>query len=172
VTEAPDDHPPETPGSYSRYRQLIDDPTTRDALLLQVRSTVGGLRGAYRLHVLVAVLALVAIAYTHPVGLLGRLRWVLVGAAVLMDVVAFLGLRTVTHAPARWLFPLLTIDVIVAAGMPVLTAVDGRFNLAWMLLLGLPVMLLLYVRDARTITPLLSEHRAYRRAQERRSPDA
>ena len=44
------------------------------------------------------------------------------------------------------------------------------FNLGWLLLLILPIMLLLYARDARTIAPILAEHAAYRRARERDTP--
>lgn len=159
----PDEQGP--PGTYARYRQIIDDPTTRDALLLQVRTTVGGLRAAFRWHMILALLGLVTLLYARAEPTAGPLWWALVCGAVLIDVFAFLGLRTVAHAPARWLLPLLAVDLLLAVGAPVLAAIDGRFHAAWLLLLVLPVMLLVYVRDARSLAPLLAEHHAYRRGR-------
>lgn len=170
MNDARDDDRPADPGSYARYRQIIDDPTTRDALLLQVRGTVGGLRGAYRWHMILALLGIVAVLYAPKDALPTSLRWVVsVGAAVL-DVLAFLGLRTVARAPARWLLPLLGADLLLAIGIPALAAALGTFHAAWLLLLVLPVMLLVYVRDARILTPLLAEHHAYRRQQAAGAP--
>jgi len=137
---------------------LIDSPTTRDALLLQVRGTVQGLRSAYLLHLLGAMLALAALVVIDPGGFLATWRNALYAGLLLDDLMALGGLCSVTRHPARWILPLLALDLVLVLGLTTLSAIDGSFSLAWLLLLVFPVMLLVHRRDARDIAPLLAEH--------------
>lgn len=156
------DAPGGEPGRYERYRQQIDDPTTRDALLLQVRGTVQGLRSAYALHLLGAILAIAAILVLSPGGFLATWRAPLIAGLLLVDLTALGGFRSVTTHPRRWILPLVVLDLVIVLGLTGLSAAHGTFSLAWLLLLLFPVMLVVNHRDARDIAALLAEHAAWR----------
>ena len=151
------------PGRYARYRQQIQDPATRDALLLQVRGTVRGLQAASALHLMGAVLALAAILVISPGGFLATWRAPLIAALVLVDLMALGGVRSVRVYPLRWIAPLALLDLVIVLGLTALSLVHGEFSLASLLLLVLPGMLVVHRRDARDIADLLAEHAAWRR---------
>ena len=154
------------PGSYAHHRHIIDDPNLRQAFLVQVRGTVDGLRGAYRWHAIAAVIAMIALFLMKPDGWVAAHRMLLVGLALAIDLVALAGLRTVAAAPARYVVPLIVLDLL-SIGVILAQAIrHDAFSIAWLLLLVLPVMLLIYLRDARAIAPVLAEHAAWRRAQQ------
>ncbi len=159
----PAEKPAEADGPYAGYRKLIDSPTTRDALLLQVRGTVQGLRSAYLLHLLGAMLSLAALVVVDPGGFLATWRNALYAGLLLADLLALGGLRSVTTHPARWILPLLALDLVLVLGLTALSALEGSFSVAWLLLLVFPVMLWVHRKDARDIAPLLSEHARWRR---------
>lgn len=152
----------DAPGRYERYRQQIDDPATREALLLQVRGTVQGLRSAYLVHLVAAVLAIVALVLVAPGGFLATWRDPLIAGLLLTDLIALGGLRSVIVHPARWIWPLLALDLVLVLGLTVLSAVHDDFSIAWLLLLVFPLMLFVHRRDARDIAALLAEHAAWR----------
>lgn len=161
----PDPDDATAPGSYASHRHIIDDPNLRQAFLVQVRGTVEGLRGAYRWHAIAAVIAIIALFVMKPGGWIADQRMLLVGMALAIDLVALAGLRTAASAPARYVVPLIVLDVL-SIGLILLQSIrHGAFSVAWLLLLVLPVMLLIYLRDARAIAPVLAEHAAWRRAQ-------
>lgn len=153
------------PGSYASHRHIIDDPSLRQALLVQVRGTVEGLRAAYRWHAIAAVVSILALFLVKPTGWIGEHRMLLVGLALAIDLVALAGLRTVAAAPARYVLPLAAIDFVAIAVILILAIGRDAFSFAWLLLLILPVMLLIYLRDARKIAPVLAEHAAWRKTQ-------
>lgn len=154
------------PGSYAEHRHLIDDPNLREAFLVQVRGTVEGLRGAYRWHAIAAIVGVLALFLAEPEGWVASHRMLLVGLALAIDIVALAGLRTVAATPARYVVPLLALDLLAIVVILVQSIRHDAFHVAWLLLLILPVMLVLYLRDARAIAPVLAEHAAWRRAQE------
>lgn len=160
-----EDRDPE-PGSYADHRHIIDDPNLRQAFLVQIRGTVEGLRGAYRWHVIAAAVAILALFLVRPSGWILTHRMLLVGMALAIDLVALAGLRTVAAAPARYVKTLITTDLVVIAAVMALAIHNDAFSLAWLLLLILPIMLIIYARDARTIAPVLAEHAQWRKAQE------
>lgn len=160
------------PGSvpYAGYRTVIDDPALREELLRRVRATVGALRSAYRWHAVLALVAILVLVAGHPGGLTAAWRPVLLAAAVLVDLLALVGAWSAATAPARWLLPLLAVDLLVAVGLPVLAAIRGEFHVLWLAFLLLPAMLVLRVRDARSLAPLLAEHARRRRAEGKPRP--
>lgn len=158
----------QAPGEYASHRHIIENPEQRKAFLLQVKGTVDGLRGAYRMHAILAVVAIALLFLLKPRGFLAEHRMLLVGLALGIDLLALAGLRAVAATPARYILPLTALDVLAALVMTLLSWRHGAFSLAWLLPLGLPVMLLLYWKDARAIQPVLAEHAAWRRAQEER----
>ncbi len=159
-----DDEPQASaPGEYSRYRQQIEDPATREALLLQVRGTVQGLRSAYLTHLLGAILGIVAIVLLKPGGFLATWRDPLIAGLLLVDLMALGGVRGARVHPARWILPLLLLDLVIALGLTALSAVHGEFSVAWLLLLLFPLMLFVHRKDARDIAALLAEHAAWRK---------
>jgi len=151
------------PGRYERYRQQIDDPATRDALLLQVRGTVQGLRLSYAIHLLGAMLGIAALIVLAPGGFLGTWRDPLIAGLLLVDLMALGGARSATVHPRRWLLPLAVLDLVLVLGLTVLSAVYDEFSIAWLVLLLFPLMLLVHRKDARDIADLLAEHAAWRR---------
>ena len=157
------DAPP--PGSYANHRHIVDDPSRREAFLVQVKGTVEGLRGAYRWHAIAAVVGILALFLVKPSGWIATQRMLLVGLALTIDIVALAGLRTVAAQPARYVIPLAVVDVLVIGVILAQAIANDAFNFAWLLLLILPVMLLIYLRDARAIAPILAEHAVWRRAQ-------
>ena len=154
------------PGSYASHRRIIDDPSLRQAFLVQVRGTVEGLRGAYRWHAIAAVIAVLALFLMKPQGWIASHRMLLVGMALAVDLIALAGLRTVAAAPARYVLPLVALDLLSIAVVLIESIRYDAFSVAYLLLLLLPVMLLIYLRDARAIAPVLAEHAAWRRRQE------
>ncbi len=160
---SPGESPPAPPGSYSAYQRLIDVPETRDALLLQVRGTVQGLRSAYLMHFLGSVLAVVGLMVIRPGGFIADWHALLIAGLLLVDLMALGALRTLTIHPARWIMPLLAVDLVLVLGLTALSAVTGEFSVAWLLLLVFPVMLLVHRKDARDIAPLLAEHALWRK---------
>ncbi len=153
------------PGTYSEYRQILEDPNTREALLVQVRGTVGGLRSGYRWHVIASIAALIVMVVAKPSGWVGEQRSLIFGAILLIDILALAALRTVARAPTRFLLPLIAVDFVVVLGLLGLSALNDDLSFTWALLLVLPIMLVVYARDARAIAPILAEHAAYRRTQ-------
>ncbi len=160
-----------TPGSYEDHRQIIDDPNLRQALLVQVRGTVDGLRAGYRWHVIASILAIMALFLLKPQGWLGEQRMLLIGLVLAVDLLALAGLRSVAAAPARYVVPLVLADLAVIGVLVGFTLANGSWNLAWLLLLVFPVMQLVYVRDAKAIAPILAEHAQWRKTQDK-PPDA
>lgn len=160
-----------SPGSYEKHRHVIDDPSLRQALLTQVRGTVDGLRAGYRWHVIASILAIMALFVLKPQGWLGEQRMLLIGLVLVVDILALAGLRSVAAAPARYLLPLVIADLAVIGVLVGLTLANGSWNLTSLLLLVFPAMQLVYLRDAKTIAPILAEHAQWRKAQAK-APDA
>ncbi|MDJ0522264.1 MAG: hypothetical protein QNJ90_09345 [Planctomycetota bacterium] len=154
-----------SPGRYERYRRQIEDPSTREALLLQVRGTVQGLRSAYLVHLGAAILAIVALVIIAPGGFLETWRAPLIAGLLLLDLMALGGLRSAPIHPSRWILPVMALDLVLALGLTTLSAVHGEFSIAWLLLLVFPLMLVVHRRDARDIAALLAEHAAWRKTQ-------
>ncbi len=165
MTKTDDSAASPEPGQYDRYRQQIDDPSTREALLRQVRGTVQGLGSAYVVHLVSAILGIVALVLIAPGGFLKAWRDPLIAGLLLTDLVAYGGLRSVSVRPARWLLPLLVLDLVIVLGLTTLSAIHGEFSIAWLLLLVFPLMLFVHRKDARDIAALLAEHAAWRRSQ-------
>lgn len=151
------------PGQYARYRQQIQDPSTREALLRQVRGTVQGLGSAYLVHLIAAILGILALVLIAPGGFLQTWRDPLIAGLLLADLVAYGGLRSVSIHPARWVYPLLVLDLVIVGGLVALSAIHGEFSIAWLLLLVFPLMLFVHRKDARDIAALLAEHAAWRK---------
>jgi hypothetical protein len=163
VTKTDDSAASPEAGQYDRYRQQIDDPSTREALLRQVRGTVQGLGSAYLVHLVGAILGIVALVLIAPGGFLQTWRDPLIAGLLLTDLVAYGGLRSVAVRPARWLLPLLVLDLVIVLGLTLLSAINGEFSIAWLLLLVFPLMLFVHRKDARDIAALLAEHAAWRK---------
>ena len=85
----------------------------------------------------------------------------MIAGLLLVDLMALGGVRSVRVHPARWILPLLLLDLVIALGLTALSAVHGEFSVAWLLLLLFPLMLFVHRKDARDIAALLAEHAAW-----------
>jgi len=154
------------PGGYREHRHIIDDPNLREAFLVQVRGTVQGLRSAYRWHAIIALGAIAFLIIARPGGWVQDYRGFLILGALAIDLIALAGLRSAAATPARYVVPLLVADAIVILLLVLAAIRHDAFNLAWLLLLVMPIMLLVYWRDARAIAPVLAEHADWRKGRE------